>query len=80
MRCIVLLFLFFSFSAQAQKRPINVADSTVRLAHFSLLPTNLATQHYGFFCRQELKWDKKLPVQLRFRLGSQQMCDRLEGK
>lgn len=45
-----------------------------------VLPAGAATAHYGFFCRQELKWDKKLPTQLRFRLGSHEACDRLEGK
>lgn len=34
----------------------------------------------GFFCRQEVKLDKKLPVPLRFRLGSVQYCNWLEQK
>ena len=45
-----------------------------------LLPKGAATAHYGFFCRQELKWDKALPFGLRFRAGSSADCDRLEGK
>lgn len=40
----------------------------------------MATGHYGFFCRQELKADKKLPVPVRLRLGSMQMTDWLESK
>ena len=47
---------------------------------YPILPAGAATAHYGFFCRQELKWDKALPTQLRFRLGSHEACDRLEGK
>jgi hypothetical protein len=34
----------------------------------------------GFFCRQEVKLDKKLPVPLRIRLGSIQYCNFLEQK
>lgn len=46
----------------------------------TLLSPAGATTHYGFFCRQELKWDKALPVPVRFRVGSHEACDRLEGK
>lgn len=34
----------------------------------------------GFVCRNELKLDSKLPVQLRFRLGSLEYVNNLEGK
>lgn len=34
----------------------------------------------GFFCRQEIRFNRQLPVQLRFRLGSVEQCDFLEGK
>ena len=46
----------------------------------AVLPAGAATAHYGFFCRQELKWDKALPTQLRFRVGSMESCNYLEGK
>jgi hypothetical protein len=39
-----------------------------------------ATQHYGFFCRAELKTDAVFKFPVRFRLGSLQYCDYLEGK
>lgn len=45
-----------------------------------VLPANYATQCYGFFCRQELKLDKVTPLPLRFRLGSVEETDRMEGK
>lgn len=44
------------------------------------LSADYATQHYGFFCRQELLLDKKTVIPFRFRLGSMQECNRLEGK
>lgn len=34
----------------------------------------------GFFCKVELKWDKILYRPLRFRLGSYDYVNRLEGK
>jgi hypothetical protein len=65
-------------------------DSTFSLSHKAsltqesrslvLLPAGAVTAHYGFFCRQELKWDKALPFQLRIRAGAPADCDRLEGK
>lgn len=40
----------------------------------------VATLHLGFFCRQEIRTDKKLPLTLRFRMGSIQQADWLESK
>lgn len=39
-----------------------------------------ATQQFGFFCRAELKTDAALKIPVRFRLGSLQYCDYMEGK
>ncbi|WP_276479416.1 hypothetical protein [Paraflavitalea pollutisoli] len=38
------------------------------------------TKHFGFFCRQELQFEKASGLPLRFRMGSLQDCDYLEGK
>jgi hypothetical protein len=44
----------------------------------------LSPQYYsaqlGFFCKQEIKFDKITRIPFRFRLGSVEQCDRLEGK
>lgn len=69
--------------------------STPQLPKLSLAPQNLvafkknislnitpstATQSFGFFCRAELKTDAAFKVPVRFRLGSLQYCDYMEGK
>jgi hypothetical protein len=45
-----------------------------------LLKPDFSTSNWGFFCRQELKLEKSIKIPFRFRLGSVQQCDRLEGK
>ena len=36
--------------------------------------------HFGFFCRRELELEKTIRLPLRFRQGSLEYCNRLEGK
>lgn len=44
-----------------------------------ILPTFYYTQ-LGFFCKQEIKFEKITKIPFKFRLGSIEECNRLEGK
>jgi len=45
-----------------------------------VIPPNYYTEGLGYFCKQEIKFQKNTKIPLRFRLGSIADCDRLEGK
>ncbi len=49
-----------------------------------VLPAGLPGDYYakqlGFFCRQEIRLERVTKIPFRFRLGSVEQCDRLEGK
>ena len=36
--------------------------------------------HLGIFCQQEIKFEKTAKIPFKFRLGSVEDCDRMEGK
>ena len=42
--------------------------------------SNFYSNHVGFFCKQEIRLEKKIKIPFKFRLGSVSECDRLEGK
>jgi hypothetical protein len=49
-------------------------------APITIISQNYYTQHFGFFCKKELALEKATKIPLRFRLGSLQHCNYLEGK
>ena len=46
----------------------------------SFLPPGFYYNNLAFFCKQEIKLEKITRIPLKFRLGSVENCDRLEGK
>lgn len=44
------------------------------------IPADYYTRNFGFFCKKELQFEKTIHVPLRFRLGSLEQCNSLEGK
>lgn len=44
-----------------------------------ILPPDFHTKHFGFFCKQELRL-QRTSIPLTFRLGSMDMCNKLEQK
>jgi hypothetical protein len=49
-------------------------------AETPFLSADFYAKQLGFFCRQEIKMDKVTRIPFRFRLGSVEQCDWLEGK
>jgi hypothetical protein len=41
---------------------------------------NYYTQHFGFLCKKELAIEKATKIPFRFRLGSMEQCNYLEGR
>lgn len=61
----------------AYKFSFNTPGKTTPL---SFLPADFYLTRLGFFCKQEIKFEKFTKVPFRFRLGSVEQCDMLEGK
>jgi len=57
---------------------INITIDSSRPKPF--LSPDFYARQLGFFCNQEIKLDKVTKIPFRFRLGSVEECDRLEGK
>ena len=85
-----LLVLSFPFNTRAQGiamqmvfdttlRTLSATKSTVYFSQSQFIAPDHFTRNFGFFCRQELKLEKA-HVPVHFRLGSMDLCNKLEDK
>lgn len=59
---------------------INTNDKDFLLSPITVIPQDYYTQHFGIMCKKELAIEKATKIPFRFRLGSLQQCNYLEGK
>lgn len=57
------------------KKPLNQ-----NFYNTALILPDYYTRHFGFFCQKELQLEKTTRIPLRFRLGSLEYCNKMEGK
>lgn len=79
---IVLICIFFMQVSYGQNVEKKIAyDSLIRLPKpVFILNKDHYTKNLAFFCRQELKLEKAMGLPVRFRVGSLEQCNKLEGK
>lgn len=74
-----------SFYKSNYKKPVQpklTIKPAIKLNPFScsVIRADFYTQNFGFFCKKELQFEKATKIPLRFRLGSLQYNDYMEGK
>jgi hypothetical protein len=72
---------FLKYYKQTKCDSLNKAPiSFINNYSINIIAPNYYTQNFGFFCKKELQLQKATKVPFVFRLGSVEMCDRMEGK
>ena len=77
-----LLLITAATSHAQQLFPAGKLQSADSLKIFSIrsIPQNIYSKNLAFFCRTELQLEKRTKIPFRFRLGSMEYVDALEGK
>lgn len=79
----VNLFLIIAVASSAQQLIVQGKTAgTDSLKYFSprIIPANIYSKNLAFFCKAELQFEKHTKIPFRFRLGSMDYVDALEGK
>ena len=79
----VNLFLIVAGPVSAQQLiPKSKNSATDSIKYFSprIIPANIYSKNLAFFCKAELQLEKQTKIPFRFRLGSMDYVDALEGK
>lgn len=80
------MFLFISVAVSAQRRndtafhAIKMSKDSIKTVPIRLLPQDYYATNLGFFCKKEIVVQKTIKFPVKFRLGSVQYCDAMEGK
>ena len=74
-----LLMQEFAKSTGAKQFSVH-SSQKITIYQKPFLSPQFYSSQLGFFCKQEIKFDKITKIPFRFRLGSVEQCDRLEGK
>ncbi|HTQ63635.1 MAG TPA: hypothetical protein VMI12_02505 [Puia sp.] len=69
-----------NYPVMASFRPTPVLPSVSENNLQRILPADFYVQHIGYFCKKEWEFEKSVHIPLRFRLGSLEYCNYLEGK
>lgn len=72
------------FASEKSFFKITTADTVtankISISPYMLVSPSFYSNNLAFFCRQELKFEKVTKIPFKFRLGSVQQVDYLEGK
>ncbi len=60
--------------------PYHFSFNTFHQKASPVIPSGFAVTQLGFFCKKELHFEQVTKIPLRFRLGSINFCNRMEGK
>jgi hypothetical protein len=82
MKRFFFLFLFFAIKTEAQftpKKDSTTKNMVVPFRSYQFVQPNQVVNNWGFFCKQEWKFEKATKIPLKIRLGSLETTNKLEG-